>query len=95
MTYMYVLYYIGDGSSPSDYHMAIYQYGTQAPAKNPLVTTDGVAAAKLAVDMWHSVYTLNYDMVSDGGGHHAGPKTSETGPAGRTVPSVSLWTPPV
>lgn len=95
MTYIYVLYYTGDGKTPSDYNMAIYQYGTQAPTKNPLVTTNSIAAAKLAVDMWHTVYTLNYDMVTDGKGQHAGPKNTNTGPAGRTVPSVSEWLPPL
>jgi hypothetical protein len=95
MTYLYVLFYTGDGGSPSDYHMSIYQYGTKAPVKNPLVMTDNVAAARIAVDMWHTMYALNYDMVTDGQGHHAGPHNSTTGPAGRTVPSVSEWLPPV
>lgn len=94
LTYIYVLYYIGDGSSPSDYHMAIYQYSTEPPKENPLVVTDGVAAARIAVDMWHTAYTLNYAMVTDGQGHNAGPQNSTTGPAGRTVPSVSEWLPP-
>jgi hypothetical protein len=94
MTYIYVLYYTGDGSSASDYHMSIYQYGVTAPSQNPLVTTDNVAAAKLAVDMWHTLYALNYAMVTDGQGNSAGPKTDTTGPAGITVPSVSEWLPP-
>lgn len=95
MTYIYVLYYTGSGAAPSDYHMAIYTYGKTAPAKNPLVTTDSIAAAKLAVDMWHSAYTLNWAMVTDGKGNPAGPKNATTGPAGRTVPSVSMWLPPI
>lgn len=95
LTYMYVLYYRGDGSKPDDYHMTIYQYGTEAPRKNPLVTTDRVAAARLTVDMWHTAYTLNFEMVTDGNGKPAGPKEGPTGPAGRTVPSVSEWLPPV
>ena len=95
MTYMYVLYYGGDGSAPADYHMAIYQYGLAAPDTNPLVTTDGIAAAAVAVDMWHTAYALNYDMTTDGHGDHAGPPVGADGPAGRTVPSVSQWLPPV
>jgi len=95
MTYLYVLYYTGDGSAASDYAMAIYQYGDQPPSQNPLVTTNGVAAAKVAVDMWHTVYTLNYDMVTNGQGQPSGPSNGTTGPAGRTVPSVSEWLPPV
>ncbi len=95
MTYLYILYYTGDGAQASDYHMAIYQYGTTAPATNPLVTTDGLAAARLAVDMWHTLYALNYAMVTDGQGKPAGPKSATTGPSGRTVPSISEWLPPV
>lgn len=95
MTYIYILYYTGDGSNPSDYHMAIYTYGKTPPVKNPLVTTDSIAAARLAVDMWHIAYTLNFAMVTDASGKPAGPKNASTGPTGRTVPSVSMWTPPV
>jgi hypothetical protein len=95
MTYMYVLYYTGTGDLASDYHMSIYQYGQTTPASNPLVTTDNLAAAKVAVDMWHTAYVLNYDMTTDGKGNHAGPLSgTNTGPAGRTVPSVSEWLPP-
>ncbi len=95
MTYIYILYYTGAGAQPSQYHMAIYTYGLTPPASNPLVTTDGIAAAKLAVDMWHSAYTLNFAMVTDGKGQPAGPKTATTGPAGRTAPSLSMWLPPL
>ena len=95
MTYMYVLYYVGAGENVSDYYMAIYQYGENSPATNPLVVTNGVPAAKLAVDMWHSVYTLNYAMTEDDKGSKAGPLSSTTGPNGRTVPSISLWMPPL
>jgi hypothetical protein len=85
MTYIFVLYYTGDGLQVSNYHMAVFQYGTEKPAKNPLVTTDGMSAARLTADMWNSVYTLNWASV--------------TGPEGqavqRTVPSLSQWVPPV
>jgi hypothetical protein len=94
MTYIYVLYYAGTGASPSDYRMAIYTYGLTPPKTNPLVTTNGIAAARLAVDMWHTAYTLNFAMVTDANGGPAGPKSANTGPAGRTVPSVSMWLPP-
>lgn len=95
MTYMYLLYYTGSGQAPGDYNVAIYQYGTSAPDANPLVTTQGVAASNLFVDMWHTLYTLNYAMVTNGNGAPAGPAGANTGPAGRTVPSVSEWLPPV
>jgi hypothetical protein len=95
LTYIYVLYYTGNGGSPADYHMAIYQYGTTKPDSNPLVTTDSIPVAKIAVDMWHTLYTLNFQMMTDGKGNPAGPKNSTTGPNGRTVPSASMWLPPV
>ncbi len=85
MTYIFVLYYTGEGAQVSDYHMAVYQYGLEKPAKNPLATTDGMSAARLTADMWNSVYTLNWASVT-------GP---ESQPASRTVPSVSQWVPPV
>ncbi|MGA2741085.1 MAG: hypothetical protein ABSG65_27045 [Bryobacteraceae bacterium] len=37
MTYIYVLYYTGDGSHAAQYHMAIYRYGLAKPESNPLV----------------------------------------------------------
>jgi hypothetical protein len=95
LTYIYVLYYTGDGSQPANYHMAIYTYGVTPPANNPLVTTDAIPAARLTVDMWHSAYTLNFAMVTDGKGNPSGPQAAGAGPAGRTVPSVSMWVPPV
>nr|HRD07694.1 hypothetical protein [Saprospiraceae bacterium] len=95
-TYIYVLYYYGAGSDTTDYNMTIYQYGQSAPAGNELVTTNNVPAAHLAVDMWHTMYTLNYQMTQDGNGHNAGPAGGPgTGPGGVTVPSVSEWLPPV
>jgi hypothetical protein len=95
MTYIYVLYYTDTGASPSDYHMAIYTYGKTRPERNPLVVTNSIPVAKVAVDMWRSAYTLNFAMVTDGKGNPAGPKGPGTGPAGRTVPSVSMWLPPI
>ncbi|MBO9202155.1 MULTISPECIES: hypothetical protein [Niastella] len=95
-TYLYVLFYANDGSHVSDYSMAIYQYGQGAPAGNLLVTTPNIPAARLNVDMWHTLYTLNYAMTQDGKGNNAGPAGGTgTGPAGVTVPSVSEWLPPL
>ena len=93
-SYIFVLYYQGDGSQVADYHVAVYQYGTTKPAGNPLVlTVDGVAAAELAVDIWHTLYTLDFAMTTDGQSHPAGPAGAGTGPAGRTVPAISEWVP--
>lgn len=93
--YLFVLYYEGDGSQPSQYKVAVYQYGTQATAANPIVTTSGVNAAAIMVDMWNTLYTLNYAMTPNGNNQPAGPVTSSTGPAGRTVPSLGEWLLPV
>ncbi len=96
LTYIFVLYYTGDGSAPTDYNISVYQYGTQAPDANPLFTNNGVSAARIMVDMWHTLYTLNYAMTTDGKGNNAGPAGANpawTGPAGVTVPSVSQWIP--
>jgi len=94
-TYIYVLSYENDGFQASDYSMSIYTRGTNLQTNQPMVTTPGLAAAKIAVDMWHSLYALNYAMTKNAAGTPAGPAGTETGPAGRTVPSVSEWLPPI
>jgi hypothetical protein len=72
--YIYVLSYTGDGSSVADYRLDIYQ-----PSGAWLARTTGVNAARIVVDMWRNLYTLNYE--------------SFLGPGGRTEPSVSTWIP--
>ena len=76
--YVYVLSY---NENTFDYRMDIYhpkQVGTQ-----PIATTQKINAARLTVDLWRSVYTLNYEVLQLPSG----------APAGLTEPSVSLWTP--
>lgn len=90
-TFLFVLYYNNSGTATGDYNMTIYQYGKGAPAGNLLVTTPNIPAAKINVDMWHTLYTLNWQMTQDGSGHNAGPGAAP----GRTVPSVSEWLPPI
>ena len=72
--YIYVLSYTGDGSSVNDYRLDIYQ-----PNGTWLARTVGVNAAKIVVDMWRNLYTLNYESFQGSGG--------------RTEPSVSTWIP--
>jgi hypothetical protein len=72
--YIYVLSYVGDGSSASDYRLDIY-----LPNGPWLARTTGLNAAKIVVDMWRNLYTLNYESFA--------------GPGGRTEPSVSTWIP--
>ena len=73
--YIYVLSYANDGHAATDYRMDIYN-----PDGTFLVRTTGVAAARLAVDLWRNVNTLNFETL--------------TGPAGRLEPSISEWIPP-
>ena len=95
MTYIYVLYNTPDPNKAGNFLFSVdvYQYGQTKPDQNPLLTAKNLVAAKMTADMWHTIYTLNYDMVTDGEGQHAGPVTGGAGPAGRTVSSVSEWTP--
>ena len=72
--YIYVLSYTGGGSRATDYRLDIYQ-----PNGAWLARTVGVNVAKIVVDMWRNLYTLNYE--------------SFLGPGGRTEPSVSTWIP--
>lgn len=77
--YVYVLSKDSNGNHRLDiYHPE--QTGTQ-----PICTTTGINAARLAVDLWRSVYTLNYELLTLAGNGDV-PQRSE--------PSVSLWVPP-
>lgn len=94
-TYIYLLSYLNQGDNPEDYQISIYQLGTNAPANNFVVANTNMPAGKINVDMWHTLYTLNFEMVKNGTGtsaEPAGPTSGgHEGPAGRTVPSVSEW----
>ncbi len=72
--YIYVLSYVGDGTVMSDYRLDVYQ-----PNGSWLTRTTGLNAARIVVDVWRNVYSLNYESFA--------------GPAGRTEPSVSVWAP--
>jgi hypothetical protein len=52
-----------------------------SPDGSPLARTTGVNAGDIVVDMWRNLYTLNFESL--------------LGPAGRTEPSISIWTPSV
>lgn len=73
--YLYVLAYKGAGNAAGDYRLDIYE-----PSGKFLVTTTGVAAAKIVVDTLRSMYTMNYEVI--------------LGQGGRPEPSVSMWLPP-
>jgi len=71
--YTYVLYHRNNGSNQDDYSVDIY-----TPQGDYLSSTSGVAAAKLVIDYWRNMYTLNYERIS--------------GLVG-AEPSVSQWIP--
>lgn len=73
MGYMYVLSFVNDGMAADDYRLDVYD-----PQGNFLTRTTGVAAARLAVDTFRNVYTLNYEVVAN---------------APRIEPSLSQWNP--
>jgi hypothetical protein len=71
--YLYVLSYVNDGRTAADYRLDIYD-----PQGNHLTRTTGVAAARMAVDTFRNVYTLNYETIAN---------------APRVEPSLSQWNP--
>jgi hypothetical protein len=70
--YLYVLSYEGAGDKPELYRLDIYD-----PSGQKLARTTGVSAARLVIDQWRAVYTLNFELL--------------IGPNQRPEPSVSLW----
>ncbi len=71
--YMYVLSYANGGLSADDYRLDIWD-----PDGNHLLRKTGVAAARMAVDTFRNVYTLNYETIAG---------------APRIEPSLSQWEP--
>jgi hypothetical protein len=74
--YLYVLKYLTPASGPvlaSDYRLDIYN-----PDGTFLAQVAGLAAARLQVDLWRNLFTLNYEILTG---------------SGRTEPSVAQWIP--
>ena len=74
--YLYVLKYLTPTSGPvlaSDYRLDIYN-----PDGTFLTQVNGLAAARLQVDIWRNLFTLNYEILAG---------------SGRTEPSVAQWIP--
>ncbi|KQO17266.1 hypothetical protein [Paenibacillus sp. Leaf72] len=82
--YLYVLSYVAGGKEPSDYFLDIYNPDGTFLVRTPdsqLQPTrpQFISAAKLVVDVWRNVYTLNYEPI--------------IGPNNTTEPSISHWIP--
>ncbi len=82
---IYVLYYTGDGSAVSDYHVDVY-----TPTGATLDThSPGVNIPHLAVDYWRSIFAANYDPLTQ-----QGTTVAHIDPAlGVAEPSVSRFDP--
>ena len=63
------------------YRLDIYSPGQAGT--DPIATTSGINAAKIAVDFWRNVYALNYEVIP----------TASGDPPAFTEPSISLWAP--
>jgi hypothetical protein len=81
--FIYVLSYTGDGKQVSDYKLDLYdptgQWLSRTPDTDKHPQATGVNGARLVVDMWRTMYTLNFEHFQ--------------GPGGRTEPSISTWNP--
>jgi hypothetical protein len=71
---VYVLSETDGGQRPSDYVLDVH-----AADGSPLCSTHGFTAARLSVDLWRNVHTLNFETLR--------------GRDGRTEPTVSEWVP--
>ena len=60
-------------------------YHAEQAGTAPICSTVGINAARLAVDFWRNVYTLNYEVLRLPDGSI---------PETLTEPSISLWVPP-
>ncbi len=80
--FIYVLSYLRPGEKLSDYRLDIYNPDGSHLTRTPKAAGDaGVNAAKISVDQWRTLFTLNYEAMR--------------GPGGRTEPSISQWIPSV
>lgn len=81
--YIYVLSYAGTGSQVSDYQLDLYEptgkWLSRTPDRSIEPNARGVNGARMIVDLWRNLYTLNFEWFP--------------GPGGRTEPSISAWTP--
>jgi hypothetical protein len=72
--YIYTLLTKDQQDGSKEYYLEVY-----APDGTPLFAQPGVYVAKIAVDQWRSLFSLNYETL--------------LGPGQRTEPGVSQWQP--
>lgn len=73
--YVYVLRYFGQGDHPDDYQVAIYE-----PDGHLLSQTTALSTARMTVDIWRTLFGLDFQIMAKPDG-------------GRTEPTVSVWLP--
>jgi hypothetical protein len=73
--------YVLSQDANNTHWLDVYHPGQNGTA--PICRTSGINAARMTVDFWRTVYTLNYDILRSPDGNI---------PA-LTEPSVSFWTP--
>jgi hypothetical protein len=71
---MYVLSYQGSGSQASQYQLDIYDSSGKLVS-----TTLGMNAARIQLDAWRNIYTLDYSLIS--------------GSNGDSSPAIRVWSP--
>ncbi len=74
--YVYVLSHTGSGTQATDFNLDIY-----SPEGRFVSNTNGFSAARMVVDLWRNVHTLNWETMR--------------GQDGRTEPTVSEWIPSI
>ena len=81
--YMYVLYYLGDGSQPSDYILDVYSpdgsFCLRSPDPSVTRAPQNVVAGRIAVDIWRNLFGLTYEALRS--------------PWGTPQPGIGHWTP--
>lgn len=71
---LYVLLYLDQGDAVDDYQLDVY-----TPDGQPLGRTPGINAARIAIDRWLNLYTLDFQSMN--------------GPGDRTEPVLSVFVP--
>ena len=77
-----LLYLLSFNQTSGVYQVAVYD--SLSKLQQPLMTTPGILAARIGLDHWRTLYTMNYQPITVQG----------TGAAPTiTEPSISYWTP--